>query len=219
MASRLGIVAALAIAVASCLAGSARTAPAAHAPLYTVLVDPRLCPSPLCGGYWVALANGVRTTCADGMRRPRCYVAKAVDVDRREVDVGVPNDALVRGHLETFVIESATFGLLVTEDVYAPAGKAVVTGGYYRVVDTGVRCIRAPCFSFRVTQVNGSTRTFTSSVDLGSAAATKGELARANAALRTKNGLFARGRFGTSPNGGRVFRASRLYVRATQPRA
>ena len=49
--------------------------------------------------------------------------------------------------------------------------------------------------------------------------ATKDELARANAALRTKNGLFARGRFGTSPNGGRVFRASRLFLRATQPRA
>ena len=219
MASRLGIVVGVAIAVATCLAGAGRTAPVAQAPIYTVLVDPRLCPSPLCGGYWVALANGVRTTCADGMRQPRCYVAKAVAAEQRERGLSVPNDGLVRGHLETFVIENGTFGLLVAEDVYAPAGKAVVTGGYYRVVDTGVRCIRAPCFSFRVTQMNGSTRTFTSAVDLRSAAATKDELSRATAALRTKNGLFARGRFGTSSKGGRVFRASRLFLRVTQPRA
>ena len=32
--------------------------------------DPRMCPSPRCGGYWVALANRARTRCSDGVLRP-----------------------------------------------------------------------------------------------------------------------------------------------------
>src|SRR5207249_8561323 len=103
---------------------------------------------------------------------------------------------------------------LVVFAVYAPTGTAAVSGGYYRVHDTGIVCIRAPCFSFRVQQVNGSSRVLTSSVDLAAADASATDVARAQKALRTKDGLYARGRFGTTPDGGRVFRALRLYLRA-----
>ncbi len=94
-----------------------------------------------------------------------------------------------------------------------------MSGGYYRVVDTGIRCIRAPCFSYRATQVNGRTRIGMSAVDLGAARATPAEVERAQAALDTKSGLLARGRFVSTPDGGRVFRASRLFLRVPQPRA
>ena len=47
--------------------------------MFLVEHDPRLCPSPACGGYWVALANGVRTRCGDGTREKRCYDARAVN--------------------------------------------------------------------------------------------------------------------------------------------
>ena len=103
---------------------------------------------------------------------------------------------------------------------YAPAGTAAVTGGYYRLVDTGVRCIRAPCFSYRATQANGSTRTTMSTVSTSCRrSATAREIARATSALRTRNGLLARGRFARTPNGGTLFRASRLFLRAPSPRA
>ena len=39
----------------------------------------RLCPSPRCGGYWVAIANGRADTLLRRARRTRCYVARAVD--------------------------------------------------------------------------------------------------------------------------------------------
>ncbi len=110
-------------------------------------------------------------------------------------------------------------GELVAAAVFTPTGRAAVAGGYYRVTDTGIRCVRAPCFSWRATQANGSTRTPVSGVDLEAANATASEVARAQAALHTKNGLLARGRFVTSADGGRVFRALRLYLRAPQPRA
>ncbi|MGH3136067.1 MAG: DUF6748 domain-containing protein [Gaiellaceae bacterium] len=220
MTSRVGLVVLLTIVVGGSTVGPARTQPAIGSALYTVSVDPRLCPSPLCGGYWVALANGARTRCTDGKRSARCYVAKAVNQDHHPLDVSIPDGALVRAGIESWEYEGiGSLGVLAVAVVYAPAGKAPVSGGYYRVVDTGIRCIRAPCFSYRATQVNGSTRTTMSDVDLGAAHATSAEVGRADAALRTKNGLFARGRFARTADGGRVFRALRLYLRAPQPRA
>jgi hypothetical protein len=126
----------------------------------------------------------------------------------------------VRADLEPWNFEGVgRLGVLAVAVVFTPAGTASVSGGYYRVVDIGVRCIRAPCFSYRATQVNGSTRTTMSDVDLRAAQATPAEVARAEGALHTKNGLLARGRFARTSDGGRVFRALRLYLRAPQPRA
>jgi hypothetical protein len=181
--------------------------------IFTIRSDPRLCPSPRCGGYWVALANGARTRCADGRQSARCYVAEATGA------------SLFDGGLALGRLKPADFGalgplgILAVDASYAPAGMAPVSGGYYRVVDLGVRCIRAPCFSFRVTQVNGSTRTTASGVDLAAAEATPAQVERAELALHTKNGLLARGRFVHTPDGGRLFRALRFFLRASQPRA
>jgi hypothetical protein len=213
MVSRV-LLAVIVVFVAVIGAGSASSQPIGTA-IYAVRVDPRLCPSPLCGGYWVALANGARTRCVDGLRHPRCYVARAVDATANPLG-GIAEGALVRGMIDA---GHDDLGELVVIAVYAPAGQATVSGGYYRVVDTGIRCVRAPCFSYRATQVNGRTRTTTSGVDLQAAHATPAEVARAQAALRTKHGLFARGRFASTPDGGRAFRATRLFLRAPLPRA
>ena len=217
MASRVGVIAILVLVAMGGLAGSGRSEPSAATAIYTVRVDPRLCPSPLCGGYWIALANGARTRCVDRTYAVRCYVAGASYADRQ---IAIPDGALARAAVESVVVEGiGRLGVLAVAAVYAPAGTAAVSGGFYRVVDTGIRCIRAPCFSYRATQVNGSTRTTMSSVDLAASGATSSEIARAQAALQTKNGLYARGRFARTDDGGTIFRALRLYLRAPQPRA
>ena len=220
MVSRVGLVAVvLAIAGIAASGTGARTPPSGTA-MFTAEADPRLCPSPLCGGYWVALANGVRTRCGDGRRQARCYVSRAVDRAGTPLDRELPVGALVRGAIERgqrFV--SHRLDQLLVRAVYAPAGTADPGGGYYRVFDTGIVCVRAPCFSFRAQGVNGSSRVTASSVDLQASGASAAEVARAQVALRSKDGLYARGRFATSPDGGRVFRALRLYLRATLPRA
>jgi hypothetical protein len=215
MASRAGLVAILlAISGFSVVSAAARQPPTGTA-IYVARHDPRLCPSPRCGGYWVAIANGARTHCADGLRYPRCYVARAVDAKGNPLG-DIAEGALVRGAID---VGHDDLGELVVTAVYAPAGRAAVGGGYYRVVDTGIRCVRAPCFSYRATQVNGSTRTTASSIDLSASRAAPAEVGRAQAALRTTNGLYARGRFVPSADGGRVFRALRMFLRAPQPRA
>ena len=216
MASRVGLVGLLALG-ACVIAGLASGRPQSPSPLYTVRVDPRLCPSPTCGGYWVALANGARTRCADGTTRGRCYVAKAVLASGGAARV--EDGALVRGSLTQYAFAGVRLAALDVVAVFAPAGAAPMSGGYYRVVDTGIRCVRAPCFSLRVTQVNGSTRTTVSSLDLRASGASSTSIARAERAVAAKAGLLARGRFVRTADGGRMFRALRLYLRAPQPRA
>jgi hypothetical protein len=182
-------------------------------------VDPRLCPSPICGGYWVLLANRSRTRCSDGALRPRCYVARALGEDRRPLAAGLPDGALVRADIEQWTFEGfGELGALVVADVRHPVGKAV-KGAYYRVRDLGIRCVRAPCFSFRAARVNGSARITFSSLDLLGATPTREELARAKAALSAPNGLFVLGRVVDTAKGGRVLRASRIYLRVAMPRA
>jgi hypothetical protein len=58
-----------------------------------------------------------------------------------------------------------------------------------------------------------------SEVDLQAAQAAPGEIERAQEALHSTNGLFARGRFVRTSHGDVTFRALRLYLRAPQPRA
>jgi hypothetical protein len=200
--------------------GAAARTPRSGTAMFLVQHDMRLCPSPACGGYWVALANGVRTRCGNGQAAARCYVAHTVDRYGRPFTRDVPEGALVRGALEPGQkFDDRVLDRLRVWAVYAPAGTATVGGGYYRVVDTGIRCIRAPCFTYRAGSVNAFLPVMTSEVDLQASGATAGETARARTALRTKDGLYARGRFAPTPDGGRVFRALRLYLRAPQPRA
>ena len=182
---------------------------------YLAQPDPRLCPSPLCGGYWVSLANRGRTRCHDGVLRARCYVARAVDEDRHPLNAGVPDGALARAAIESSSYEGfGKLGVLVVADIFSPAGRAPVTGTFYRVVDTGIRCVRAPCFSWRASRLNESVRITVSDLDLGATRATPQELERAEAALGTKNGLFARGRITSTPDDGRLFRATRVFLRS-----
>jgi hypothetical protein len=215
MASRVGLVATLVLATAFVATATATRQPATGTAMFVVRNDPRLCPSPLCGGYWAALANAARTRCQDGLRRPRCYAAVAVDSGGRPVS-NIPEGALVRGAID---IGRDDLGELAVAAIYAPSGHAQVSGGYYRVRDTGIRCVRAPCFSYQATQANGSTGTRVSGVDLGAAKVTAKQLARASAALRTKDGLYARGRLSTGLDGSRTFHALRLYLRLSLPRA
>ena len=221
----LGRVAALGGLIAA-MAAIAGAVPATGGPplvgltYYVVQPDPRLCPSPLCGGYWASLANRGRTRCHDGALRPRCYVATAVGEDRHPWPSSLPAGALVRADIEPWSFEAfGKLGVLVVANVWEPAGRATLSGGFYRLRDTGVRCIRAPCFSLRASKLNGSSRVTVSDLDLGATRATQDELARAEAALSTKNGLFARGRIVATAEGGRLFRATRVFLRVATPRA
>ena len=181
---------------------------------YLVEPDPRLCPSPLCGGYWASLANHSQTRCHDGVLRPRCYVAVALDEQRHQLETGVPAGAIVRADIEPWRFEGfGQLGALVVAAVRAPVGQKA-TGSVYRVKDLGIRCVRAPCFSFRAGKLNTLFRTTLSSLNLRPAFLTAEDRARTEAALETTNGLFASGRVVRTADGGRELRVWRVYLRA-----
>jgi hypothetical protein len=215
MASRVGLVALLLAIAGVAASGTAARTPPKGTAMFLVQHDKRLCPSPDCGGYWAGLANGVRTRCGNGQAAGGCYVARTVDRYGRPYARDIPEGALVRGAIELGQnLGDRVLDRLRVWAVYAPTGSASADGGYYRVVDTGIRCIRAPCFSYRAGSVNALSSVTTSEVDLRASGATASQIDRAQAALRTKDGLYARGRFAPTSDGGRVFRALRLYLRA-----
>jgi hypothetical protein len=189
--------------------------------VYAVQPDPRLCPSPLCGGYWVARANHARTRCHDGFLRPRCYVAIALDtVTREPLARGLPANALVRAVIGSWTFEGfGELGAVFVSDLWEPVDSTRPSGDFFRLRDTGVRCIRAPCFWVRGWRVNRPGRITVSELDFGPAGSSPATLRRARAALATPDGLLTSGRVVRGTDGGRLFRASQVFLRAAMPRA
>ncbi len=106
-------------------------------------------------------------------------------------------------------------GLLIATDVRNPVGPTE-SGAFFRLRELAVRCIRDPCFSIRASRLNGRLTAMLSGVDLTETRLPDEE--RARLAL-FGDGLFAAGRIVSTDDGGRVFHASRIYLRAPKPRA
>jgi hypothetical protein len=216
----LGGVSAVLVLPTAALTAKALPPPKVARSIYVVRPDPRLCPSPLCGGYWLSRANHARTRCHDGLLRPRCYVAIAIgEVSRRPL-TGLPENSLVRAVLGPWTFEGlGDLGAVVVADVWKPVGSASPTGGFFRARDTGIRCVRAPCFSIRAWRVNRASRITVSELDLQAARPTPDELARAQAALTTPEGVFVSGRVDRTAENGRLLRTSQVFLRVATPRA
>jgi hypothetical protein len=199
-------------------ASSLASSPTA-AGIFVVRPDPRECPSPLCGGYWVSLANHARTRCSDGLLRPRCYVASVLDA-RDTDELGPVSDSLAQGVLDFQAApDFGRLGRLTVTAVWGPVGRTPASGRFFRLRDTGVRCVRAPCFSIRARALNSSAHpSAISAMKLGPAQA--GSLrSRAEKELAGTEGLLAAGRIVATSDGGRLFEATQVYFRAPKPRA
>jgi hypothetical protein len=217
----LGGVMAVAAGVAGSMPATAGAPSVTAQGIYVARPDPRACPSPMCGGYWVSLANHARTPCHDGLLRPRCYVAVAASaLTRQSLKAGLTGNALARGSIGSWKLEGfGDLGAIFVADVWSPVGHAPASGDFFDLRDTGIRCIRAPCFSFRARRLNRSAGTTVSGVHLGPARASPETLSRAEAALKTQDGLFAAGSVTATPDGGRTFRATQVYLRSATPHA
>jgi hypothetical protein len=216
---------AVTVIVVAALSGRAQAPAAVHsaestAGVFVARPDPRACPSPLCGGYWVSLVNRARTRCSDGLLRPRCYVASAETSSGGETQL--PSYGLAKGILGSRQFGSlGELGVLTVSATWDHAGEDLATGDFFRLRDTGVRCVRAPCFSFRATRLNGGSRTIrVSSIDLTSTLDIPAETRhRGQVALGARDGLFAAGRVVRVSDGGRTFRATEIYLKSLPPRA
>jgi Domain of unknown function (DUF6748) len=193
--SAAGLAALTVAAVLAIAASITQAAPAPQDLVYRLRGDPRLCPSPVCGGFWVTRVNAVHTRCADDTDRAACYVA-AVDVSalppaqQRRLQ-GVLERSLVRGRYAPADFEGfPQLRKLAVDEAWLAATSAPWAGVVYRVVDTGRRCITSPCYSLRAARVNGVVSVRLSDLDLSGVRAPT-LTARARATLKRGRLLVA----------------------------
>ena len=220
MVSRVAIV--LLVAAVAALGGAPRAegdTPSSVSSYYIGRGDPRLCPSPMCGGVWVRLVNKTATSCGGQFTGRECYVA-AVDVSQVRVSerlrarlaglvgsgLALARGTIVRGRVPGF----PELPTLVASEVWPASSAPGTPTGPFRVLrDNGVRCITAPCFSGRHTNLSG--------IDLSKLRTTHAE--RDHARDRIAAGeLVAAGRIVREPDvgpagAGRVLVATQFYVK------
>jgi hypothetical protein len=188
--------------------------------------DPRLCPSPFCGGVWVRLVNKELAPCGGGgIARRECYVAN-VDLSRMPISEqartnlaalvatgrALARGTIVAGRVEGFP-ELAT--LLVSEVWPASSSPRTPEGPFRLLRDNRVRCVTTPCFSIHATLLNVGSHANVSRIDLSRTRAPLPEKRCVVPRIGTV-GLIATGRIAPDPNAGpagtgRVFVATQFY--------
>jgi hypothetical protein len=181
---------------------------------YTIRRDVRRCASPMCGGYFVKLANQSRTRCHNGRYMPECYVAEIQSAGQQQIETG----ALVRGSIsQRDYGRRQSFGVLRAGEVWLPSGNTQATGSYFRVRDRGIRCIAAPCETHHEARLNSTASRNIAGVDLSGAGATDKAESDANTAMTSPDGIIIAGVHTsvTGPAGrSRMLKATQFYVRA-----
>jgi hypothetical protein len=218
------------LVVTAVLAAGLTDTATAHSPNGTatyvrVRPDPRMCPSPMCGGWWVRRVNRDTIGCGNGMVSPECYAATLdstgldlTDEQRTAVDQALERGtALLRGRLEHGTVAgprpSVKLDVLVVAEVWLRNGRAQKPGRVFRAEDNGIRCVRAPCFSLHASALNTTAHLNVSSLDLAASGASRAAMQQARAALDDA-GLMVEGRVVPTADGGRALRASAFWLRA-----
>lgn len=188
----------------------------------TVTPDLRLCPSPLCGGFFVQAVNQASTTCADGSQQASCYVARA-DFGALEAPPSFgPGEVVVRGRIAAEDYPGfGNLGLLVAESAWAAATPQPGEGTFFRIRDLGIVCVTAPCLSLEARVLNQTATLALSRLDLGAVDAKPEQLEAARAAVE-RGALLVAGETGPDPGpagDGLALIASQLWLPdPTRPR-
>lgn len=219
----LGVIAVVvAVAFAAAPAGSTPVhSPKGTSTYLKVRPDMRLCPSPICGGWWARRVNRADTVCGSGLASTECYAAtldfsalELTDERRAALEQSLAGGTgLVRGRL----VRAASGGpprldTLVVTEIWLRHGLARARGVIHRVEDNGIRCVRAPCFSWHASVLNTTRHQNVSTVDLVASGAPPAVIARARAAL-SRAGVLAEGRIVVAGEG-RSLRAYAFWLRA-----
>ena len=185
--------------------------------------DARKCASPMCGGTWVSRPNYGTTTCADKSRAAECYVfaldlssLKLEDATVAAVTSGFDSGSvLLRGKL---VVGDRGIGKLVASEAWMAPSDVPPVGGdlLYRINDSGIRCVKAPCPSLHAAKLNSTSSSNVATLDMS---AVKGASAddKLAARLEAATGVLLAAH-ATTPgngggNGGATLMASQLYRR------
>lgn len=181
---------------------------------YTIRRDLRRCASPMCGGYFIKLANQARMRCANGRSMAECYVAS---IEWNGLAEPQNNNALVRGSLSTRGNRNGKYGVLKASEVWLAASDKQPSGVFFRVRDRGIRCIAAPCETHHEAKLNTSVSRNIAGVDLSGAGAPDNVVGDANQAMTSRDGVLVAGDHTrvTGPAGrSQMLKATQFYLRS-----
>ncbi|MBS1212088.1 MAG: hypothetical protein H6R26_704 [Proteobacteria bacterium] len=196
---------------------------------FSVRPDLRKCPSPQCGGIFVRAVNQRVTRCLDGRLRPECYVA---EVDLAALKLPPDDESTVRERIQSGTVllqgrqASAPFsplgapGAFVASKVWLAATDVPASGVFSQVRDAGLACIAAPCLSFQEVTLNTFEHRAIAGVDLSPVGAGDRQLADAEEALRTVDGILLTGKHTvvSGPAGDAPALVAGQFYLAVQPR-
>ncbi len=172
---------------------------------YTLERDFRKCAYPMCGGYYVSRVNRAKTICADGSSRERCYVAQ---LDQSGLQVESAGEAtIVRGKINSKKINGSHWGVFKASEAWKAATDAAPTGFFYRIKDSGIQCIQAPCPGYHRAKLNSTVSGNFNDLDLDNGGASAAQLDEAMNAVYDTSILVA----GSLSN--RKITASQFYTR------
>ncbi len=176
---------------------------------YAIRRDTRKCLYPMCGGYWAQRLNRAKAICADGSSAESCYVA---ELDQSALKIASADGAsILRGKIAKQQINGSSFGVFKATEAWRAATEAAPTGLFYRVDDSGIFCVKAPCPSLHRAKLNSILGGNFDELDLTPSGATQDQIDEAMNAIFRSAVLIAGRR-----SGGKIT-ASQLYTRTDDP--
>ena len=164
-------------------------------------LDPRLCPSPLCGGYFVKQVNKARTQCADGTWQGQCHAAELDTAALGWSDKEIANfsvkfghrHALVRGKLRHVERGSIMADVLVVDEGWLGQALSKPIGTFYAAKASGIVCITFPCPLIRERKLNFRAEQLITEVGLAASGAAEEQVAAGYKALSELPGILVVG--------------------------
>jgi len=209
---------------AQALLSDAQIRPDASSGYYIVTrPDPRLCPSPLCGGHFVKQINKPRTLCADLIWQQDCHAAEldasALGWSSDEFAIFYAqfgqSHALARGKLLQMDRGSIKADVLVLDEGWLGQALSEPIGAFYGAKGSGITCITYPCPSIRERTLNLRNERLIAEIDLAASGANAAQIEAGYSSLSEPAGILAAGehRVISDPAGGGLkLVASEFYL-------
>ena len=164
-------------------------------------LDPRMCPAPICGGYFVKEVNKPKTKCADGTWQRDCHAGQldafalgwSSDALASFSEQFGQRHALVRGKLRQIELDSLKADTLVVEEGWLGQALSKPIGTFFGAKATGIVCITFPCPSILERKLNFRTKRLLVEIDLAASGASGEQVETGYKALSWPVGILAVG--------------------------
>lgn len=190
--------------------------------------DTRLCPAPVCGGYWVDSLNQKKVECADGSVSARCYVAEIAfsrlgfsssQINAIEQDISEDGVVLQGNLTRRYDRQHGAVGVLQPNAAWRAAASIAPQGEFLRIEHRGCKDYSQPCNEVRAHSANNRTSTNAQWVLFGQrpeyiTGVTHEEFAAGQDAIRA-NKLLVAGSFGPGLFYTNAVIASQFYLPCT----